>query len=327
MSTPVCEPTLPPKDFIISPKAPLTPKQEELREAVQVHFTQDGYLLPGVEKKQGELMEEEKFWLSYECQIRYLRATSWKVPQAIRRLESTLKWRREFGLYTHLTAARVEPEGATGKEVLFGYDVNGRPACYMTPSRQNTEDGPGQVEYFVWMAERSMDLMDANVETIDALVNCGDGAKLPSLATARAILSIQQDHYPERLGNALIINTPFYVTVFFKLITPFLDAVTAQKMKFNPDLKKEGLFQPNMVMKEWGGEQDFEYKHEVYWPKLAEICDQRRKTWMENWRKLGGRVGIREVDYKSDKPSQSQHVDEKNVVSEVQQASSIVAAA
>ena len=40
---------------------------------------------------------------------RYLRATKWDVEKAIGRLESTLKWRREFGVYTH-TPEYLEPE-------------------------------------------------------------------------------------------------------------------------------------------------------------------------------------------------------------------------
>ncbi|KAL0572209.1 Phosphatidylinositol transfer protein (PITP) [Marasmius crinis-equi] len=271
-----------------------------MQKEVQTHFSKEGYVLPGVEKEKGELMEEEKFWLSYECQLRYLRATKWKLSQAISRLEATLKWRREFGLYAHLTAAHVEPESVTGKQVLFGYDVNGRPGWYMIPSRQNTEDSPRQIEHAVWMLERSIDLMDANVESLDILINFADKAKNPSMSTARTVLSILQDHYPERLGKALIINVPFLVTMFFKLITPFIDPITVQKMKFNPNVVKDGIFTPDMVMKEWwGGNQEFEYKHESYWPKLVELCEQRKKTWMDNWRKLGGTVGIPEVKYKS----------------------------
>lgn len=34
---------------------------------------------------------------------RYLRASKWKTQVAIQRLESTLKWRREYGLYDFLT--------------------------------------------------------------------------------------------------------------------------------------------------------------------------------------------------------------------------------
>lgn len=41
---------------------------------------------------------------------RYLRATKWiSADVAIERLEGTLKWRREFGIYD-LTAEHIEPE-------------------------------------------------------------------------------------------------------------------------------------------------------------------------------------------------------------------------
>lgn len=44
--------------------------------------------------------------------IRYLRATKWHGSQAaIKRLEETLLWRREFGLYDERCSAKnIEPE-------------------------------------------------------------------------------------------------------------------------------------------------------------------------------------------------------------------------
>lgn len=43
--------------------------------------------------------------------LRYLRATKWKSSEAaIERLEATLKWRREYGLYDVVTDDHVEPE-------------------------------------------------------------------------------------------------------------------------------------------------------------------------------------------------------------------------
>ncbi|KAL0065106.1 Phosphatidylinositol transfer protein (PITP) [Marasmius tenuissimus] len=301
MSNRVHEPLLPPKDIIPFSTPTLTSQQEQMQKEVQAHFSKDGYKIPGIEEEKGELLEEEKFWLSYECQLRYLRATKWKLAEAIKRLEATLKWRREYGVYTEVTASQVEPEAVTGKQVLFGYDVNGRPGYYMIPSRQNTEESPRQVQHVVWMLERCIDLMDANVESLALLINFADKGKNPSMTTARTVLSILQDHYPERLGKALIINVPFIVNMFFKVITPFIDPITVQKLKFNPNVVKDGLFTPDMVMKEWwGGDQDFEYTHEKYWPKLVEICEQRKTRWMENWRRLGGTVGISEVKYKSD---------------------------
>jgi len=42
--------------------------------------------------------------------ISYLRCAKWNEKEAIKRLESTLKWRREFGVYDVVTAEQVEPE-------------------------------------------------------------------------------------------------------------------------------------------------------------------------------------------------------------------------
>jgi len=130
------------------------------------------------------------------------------------------------------------------------------------------------------------------------------------------VLNILQNHYPERLGLALILNVPWIVDVFFKMIKPFIDPVTREKMKFNPkviifspnsieisadslSLKviKDGLYTPDMIMTEWASEgRKFEYKHEAYWPTLVEMCDKRKKQQMDKWRELGGTIGLKEWD-------------------------------
>lgn len=48
----------------------------------------------------------------------------------------------------------------------------------------------------------------------------------------------------------------------------------------------------------WGGDREFEYVHEKYWPALVGMCDTRRQAWMEKWKALGGTVGLKEWDYK-----------------------------
>lgn len=138
------------------------------------------------------------------------------------------------------------------------------------------------------------------------MINFADRAKNPSLGTARTVLSILQNHYPERLGLAIIINIPFLVNAFFKLISPFIDPVTRAKMKFNSSVLDEGIFTPDMLMKEWwGGDVDFEYEHEKYWPALVAECKENEQRWMARWRSLGGTVGVREWDYKTGSDSLS----------------------
>jgi len=264
------------------------------------HFRNDAYKIPNIEN--GGLQEEEKFWLSNDCMLRYLRATKWTTAKAaIERLEGTLKWRREFGIYD-LSADLVEPEAVTGKEVVFGYDTLRRPALYMIPSRQNTEESPRQIQYVFWVMERALELTGPGVEAVVLMINFADKTKNPSFGTSKLVLNIMQTHYPERLGTSLILNVPFLLHAFFKMVSPFIDPITRDKMKFNPKPIGDGLFTADELLKDggWGGSRNFVYDHERYWKPLVQMCAEIKAKQMARWRKLGACVGCDEWDYKSE---------------------------
>ncbi|KAF5359553.1 hypothetical protein D9756_003463 [Leucocoprinus leucothites] len=164
---------------------------------------------------------------------------------------------------------------------------------------KNTEEGPGQIQYTVWLLERCIDLMPPGVENLAILLNFASKAKNPSMSVARAVLNILQDHYPERMGVALIINVPFLVNAFFRLIMPFVDPVTREKVKFNPRVVEDGFVAKEYLMKEWwGGDHDFEYDHEKFFPALAQMTTERKERWMAKWKDLGASIGLKEWDYK-----------------------------
>ena len=112
------------------------------------------------------------------------------------------------------------------------------------------------------------------------------------------VLHILQTHYPERLGRALITHMPWMLNAFFKLITPFIDPVTKDKIRFNPKVIQDGLFTEDIVWKSFGGKIDFKYEHEVYWPHFIEYTSERKNKLLESWRALGGKVGLKEWDIK-----------------------------
>lgn len=280
--------------------AELSTAQAEMHKEVLENFQSEAYKIPGIEN--GGLEEEEKFWLSNDCMLRFLRATKWSSAKAaIERLEGTLKWRREFGIYD-ISAELVEPEAVTGKEVAFGYDTLRRPALYMIPSRQNTEESPRQIQYAFWMLERALELTGPGVESVVLMINFADKAKNPSFGTAKLVLNILQTHYPERLGTSLILNVPFLIHAFFKLISPLIDPITRNKMKFNPKPVEDGLFTADELFKDggWGGSRNFVWDHEKYWESFAQMCAEIKAKQMARWRKLGARVGCDEWDYKSE---------------------------
>ena len=103
------------------------------------------------------------------------------------------------------------------------------------------------------------------------------------------------------------MNVPFLINAFFKVITPFVDPVTRPKMRFNPEIVKEGIFDKDLCWKEFGGDIEFVYEHEKYWPALIELVEERKKKKLEKWKKLGGTVGLKEWDFKRvDEESESE---------------------
>lgn len=98
---------------------------------------------------------------------------------------------------------------------------------------------------------------------------------------------------------------------FFKLITPFIDPVTREKMKFNEDLRQH--VPPNHLMKSVGGDVEFRYDHASYWPALNQLAEQRQQAYRARWIQGGKRVGEDENYLKgADKPSMSQNQGDSN---------------
>ena len=154
------------------------------------------------------ITDDERMFLTRECLLRYLRATKWNLKEAESRLLSTLTWRREYGL-EKLTPDYISIENETGKQVLIGYDNDGRPCLYLNPARQNTEHSDRQIQHLVFMLERVIDLMVPDQESLALLVNFKEtrSGQNATLAQGRQTLHILQNHYPERLGRALVINS------------------------------------------------------------------------------------------------------------------------
>ena len=82
---------------------------------------------------------------------------------------------------------------------------------------------------------------------------------------------------------------PWAVWGFFKLITPFIDPLTREKLKFNEDLRQH--VPPAQLMSTYGGEVDFEYDHATYWPAMNKIADERKAAYRERWIRGGKRIG------------------------------------
>lgn len=179
---------------------------------------------PNQQASKNPITDDERMFLTQECLLRYLRATRWNVADAQKRLLDTLSWRREYGV-DKLTADYISIENETGKQVVTGYDIHARPCHYLLPSRQNTERSARQIQHLVFMLERVIDLMMPGQEALALLVNMADtkSGQHASVAQGRQTLYILQNHYPERLGRALVSNGKSFLSLVFTLLPPLLN--------------------------------------------------------------------------------------------------------
>ena len=157
------------------------------------------------------------------------------------------------------------------------------------PGRENTKTSDRQLRHLVYILERAIDLMPPGQESLVILVDYHSATLRtnPPISQAAKVLAILQNHYPERLGRAIIMNLPFILSFFYKGISPFLDPVTRDKcvlsapagivnltvcllphrMYFNPDLKT--LVPEEQLDVAFGGTYHYEFEPNVYWNSLA----------------------------------------------------------
>ena len=86
---------------------------------------------------------------------------------------------------------------------------------------------------------------------------------------------------------------PWFFWVFYKTISPFIDPTTKQKLKFNEPIRLH--VPPEQLLTTHGGDVEFLYKHDIYWPALNELAEERRKKQEERWVAGGKRIGESEV--------------------------------
>jgi hypothetical protein len=131
--------------------------------------------------------------------------------------------------------AIIEKENETGKIYCRGYDREGRVAMYMRPHHENTNDALNNMRHLVYQLERAIACTkkkSGGLEKINLMIDYEHFRirDSPPMSTSKWTIQILQNHYPERLFKAYVLNPGFVFRTFLTVIRPFLDPVTKSKI-------------------------------------------------------------------------------------------------
>eukprot|EP00123_Amoebidium_parasiticum_P008223 comp18657_c0_seq1/m.20299 comp18657_c0_seq1/g.20299 ORF comp18657_c0_seq1/g.20299 comp18657_c0_seq1/m.20299 type:complete len:297 (-) comp18657_c0_seq1:181-1071(-) len=228
------------------------------------------------------LTEKHKKFSTDACLCRYLRAREWDLKLAEGLLRATLKWRDEYGVES-INPHSFGNEFETGKILVHGRDKQGRPILWMRPRFQNTKNYAEQTRGTVYMIERCVRSMEAHrgVEKLLLVIDFKDYSMMnaPPMSQSKEILTILMDHFPERLGDAVVVDAPLLFSMTYKALSPFLPPETKKKVHFLSGSAAEGhhkhkvlsaMIDMDIVPTEYGGTHPHNYDFEHYWaPEYA----------------------------------------------------------
>ncbi|KAJ9124704.1 hypothetical protein QFC24_003071 [Naganishia onofrii] len=87
------------------------------------------------------------------------------------------------------------------------------------------------------------------------------------------------------------------MSAFIPLTYPFMDPKTAAKINIEQDPLQQGTIDAQNLIREWGGENTFSFKHPDYYNELKAMHARVMAERLARWQALGGMVGEDEFKF------------------------------
>ena len=216
--------------------------------------------------------------------LRFCRAGKWNVERTVAMIKNDVDWRKDNDLFfvrKQYTNSVLDADYATQVFELYptwlqNFDKQGRPVAYrrfgnldFAKIRQRL-DVDTLLRFHVFETEMALRagccssrLNDCNIEQITLVVDAaGWGMHLATrdmIEFIKGIVAIDNAHYPERMGQMLVVNAPWSLSGMWQMVSVLLEPITRAKIQIisSESLWKQKLFEivdRRVVPRSFGGE-------------------------------------------------------------------------
>eukprot|EP00183_Erythrolobus_madagascarensis_P006752 CAMPEP_0185843996 /NCGR_PEP_ID=MMETSP1354-20130828/329_1 /TAXON_ID=708628 /ORGANISM="Erythrolobus madagascarensis, Strain CCMP3276" /LENGTH=265 /DNA_ID=CAMNT_0028543599 /DNA_START=36 /DNA_END=833 /DNA_ORIENTATION=+ len=195
-------------------------KVQQLREKVEADF------------KESPMSAEHRTFLTDITYTRYLRARGQNVDKAYAMLCTSLKWREKEAPASLVCAACMRNKRSHTMRCI-GRDKLGRPVFYSHFTGVENRVPEENAHHLIWMLENCFaDEPDTPQQYVWVVDFVGFGRQDLNPAIGKKSLQVFSDQYPERLGKALILDSPMVFSGLWRILSAFIDAHTHTKVEF-----------------------------------------------------------------------------------------------
>eukprot|EP01122_Echinamoeba_exundans_P013714 TRINITY_DN6027_c0_g2_i1.p2 TRINITY_DN6027_c0_g2~~TRINITY_DN6027_c0_g2_i1.p2 ORF type:complete len:340 (-),score=95.53 TRINITY_DN6027_c0_g2_i1:1608-2627(-) len=237
------------------PKQPRRPAEEEaalidsLRKKIMENYESKGIDL-----------EEIKRMKDYDF-LRFIRARKYELEPAYNMLMAALEWRTKEKPHL-IKESDIAPEFAKGKAFFGGYDKQGRIICWLRVRLHFSSQSDPELtrRMCLWFIERGLQMTKEDVPFATMVFDLSNfSLSNMDYKFVKYLIDVFANYYPDTLGVALVLNSPWLFSGCWALIKPWIDPVTATKVIFTDNKKITDWMDKAHVPKEAGGDLDVDF--------------------------------------------------------------------
>jgi len=185
---------------------------------------------------EGEVKEATAWIDDPVNRVRFLRARQWNYEPASELMINAIQWRRTFqGIgVPRLTVKDAESQMRIGKAYPHGLDKHSRPVTYVVSKLHESGGDQDEIQKFcVYFMEQVKRRCPKGITRICVVFDLGGFAlRNMDYQFTKFMIHMLQNYYPDTLGVAYILNSPWLFSGCWAVLKRWIDPVSQKKVNF-----------------------------------------------------------------------------------------------